>query len=127
MIKALLIVAGGSALGGVLRFLAVEWITRLWPNRLPVGTILVNISGSLLIGFLVGWARPGGEPVLGVSARQFLLVGVLGGYTTFSAFSLQSLQLLEKGDWAGAVLNIAVTVIVCLLAVGLGSFIARLI
>ncbi|MBM3853704.1 MAG: fluoride efflux transporter CrcB, partial [Verrucomicrobia bacterium] len=95
--RALVIIALGSALGGVARY----WVSGLVAARIgetfPWGTLVVNVSGSALIGVLAAWAdsaRVGLPP----EARQFLMVGVLGGYTTFSSFSLQTLRLLQDGD-----------------------------
>jgi len=123
--KTLLLVGLGSACGGILRFLAVEGVARLWPHKLPLGTILVNVTGSFAIGFLAGLTRPSGEPVLSGDARNALLVGVLGGYTTFSAFSLQTLNLARDGEWPLALWNVLLSVLLCLVAVFAGHAVAK--
>ena len=91
----------------------------------PWGTLAVNIVGSLFIGILAAFgdsARVGLPP----EARQFLMIGVLGGFTTFSSFSLQTLRLMQDGDWARAAGNVLLSVIVCLIAVAAGYRLARL-
>lgn len=117
--KAYLLVALGSALGGVGRF----WIAGLLASRsasFPVATIVVNVSGSFLIGILAAWLPDSRDSTPGLLGRAFLMVGVLGGYTTFSAFSLQTLELMGKGAWSAAASNVVVSVILCLAAVWLG-------
>ena len=118
-----LLVAIGSALGGMAR----HWLTAVLSMRIesafPWGTVLVNISGSFLIG--VAAASFGTEGRWNsLPAREFAMVGVLGGYTTFSAFSLQTLQLLRQQKWWLAGLNVGGSVLACLLAVALGYALA---
>jgi len=125
LMKTVLLIGLGSGLGGMLRFLAGGWIQRAWPQHLPVGTIAVNVTGCLIIGLLAGLLRKGGEPVLNGDAREFLLSGLLGGYTTFSAFSLQSLVLAREGMGGTAVINVAVSLVLCLGAVWIGFALAR--
>ena len=117
--KAYLLVALGSALGGVGRF----WIAGILASRsanFPIATLVVNVSGSFLIGMLAAWlpVARGAPPLL--LGREFLMVGVLGGYTTFSAFSLQTLELMGQGAWSAAASNVFFSVIFCLAAVWLG-------
>lgn len=110
--NAYLLVAGGSALGGMLRF----WLASAWGDRLGaayLGTALVNITGSFVIGFI---AALGPQPF----TRQLFMVGMLGGYTTFSSFSLQTLELANEGRWSTAGVNVLLSVIGSLLAVWLG-------
>ncbi|MFM9093126.1 MAG: fluoride efflux transporter FluC, partial [Verrucomicrobiota bacterium] len=99
--RALLLVVLGSALGGAARFLIAGWVGARMGGAFPWGTVLVNVSGSALIGALA--AR---EEMLSPEARQFLMAGVLGGFTTFSSFSLQTLRLAQDGDWARAAGNV---------------------
>ena len=108
-------IALGSALGGVGRHAVTEAIVaRLDPEGLPWWTILVNVTGSFVIGYVAAISPANPE------FRLFLMTGVLGGYTTFSAFSLQTLDLAQRGDWTGAALNVALSVGLCLAAVYLG-------
>ncbi len=118
-------VAIGSALGGVLRF----WISALFERRFgesfPWGTIFINITGSFIIGLCFSLEGNDGRPLLGPSARAFTLVGVLGGYTTFSSFSLQTLNLIRAGQFPLALANVMLSVVLCLVAVWLGHLVAR--
>jgi fluoride exporter len=108
-------IAAGSALGGVGRHAVSEALmARLDPQGLPWWTILVNVTGSFAIGYVAAMAPPSPE------LRLFLMAGVLGGYTTFSAFSLQTLDLAQRGDWLGAASNVTLSVALCLAAVYLG-------
>jgi len=115
----------GSCLGGMARFGCTNWATERWGTAFPWGTLLVNGVGSLLIGVLAALLAPEGRWVLPLPARELLLVGLLGGYTTFSAFSLQTFALLVEGDWAKAGLNVLLSVALCLIAVALGYFLAH--
>src|SRR5688572_10665817 len=113
-------VALGGALGSVARYacsgIAVSWLGA----GFPYGTLFVNASGSFTIGLLAALVASGGRPLLGADARAFLLVGVLGGFTTFSSFSLETLNLVRSGALGAAILNVAGSVVLCLAAVSLG-------
>ncbi|MBM3509266.1 MAG: fluoride efflux transporter CrcB [Alphaproteobacteria bacterium] len=115
----------GSALGGMARFFCAEWAARLWGTGFPWGTLLVNVAGSFAVGVLIALVGPTGKPLLGHHAQQFAAVGFLGGYTTFSAFSLQTLGLLRDGAWAKAGANVAASVALCLIAVAVGYWLAQ--
>lgn len=127
ILKTYLWVAFGSALGGVGRF----WLSGLVAQRVgetfPWGTLLVNISGSFLIGIVAAVADPTGRFLLSSNARTFLMVGICGGYTTFSSFSLQTLRLAQDGEWFRAGANAALSVILCLLGVWMGHFFGQLV
>jgi len=124
--KTYALIALGSALGGMLRFwlggLMGQWLSFA---GLPWGTILVNISGSFLIGLLAGQAGPESPWLNHDEWRALTMVGVCGGYTTFSSFSLQTLSLLEGGGIPAALLNVMISVIACLAATGLGLALGR--
>jgi CrcB protein len=108
-------------LGGVARHGVSEAILRhADPAGVPWWTILVNVTGSFAIGYFAQSLSPDSSDM-----RAFLMVGVLGGYTTFSAFSLQTLDLARNGDWMGAALNVALSVVLCLVAVALGFWAGR--
>jgi len=110
--NAYFLVAIGSALGGVLRF----WLAAVMGERLGAphfGTIVVNVSGSLVIGFIAAFGPS-------IFTRQLLMIGVLGGFTTFSAFSLQTLELAREGRWALAGANVGLSVVLSLVGVWLG-------
>lgn len=104
-----------------------HWCTALATARIdsafPWGTVLVNVSGSLLIGISAALLEPGRWSAT-PAARDFVMVGLLGGYTTFSAFSLQTLQLLRQGKMWLAGANAAGSLMMCLLAVWLGYLLA---
>ncbi len=110
----------GSALGGMLRYGLSEWVTRLAGKGFPLGTLLANVSGSFLIGVIVSAAQPSTSWWGSEHGRAFLMGGICGGYTTFSAFSLQTLQLMRDGQWQAAIWNVGLSVALCLGAVWLG-------
>jgi CrcB protein len=89
-----------------------------------VGTLAVNVTGSLLICLIAGFTLTDGRLLLGPTWRQFLMAGICGGYTTFSSFSLQTLNLVRDGDWRRAGANALLSVLCCLAAVWLGHALA---
>ena len=113
-------IAVGSALGGVARYWCSLVAARFLGETFPWGTLIVNVVGSLIIGFFATATGPDGRFLVGSTARQFVMVGILGGYTTFSSFSLQTLNLMQDGQWLHVGFNIAASVVLCLLAVWLG-------
>ncbi|MEO5366397.1 MAG: fluoride efflux transporter CrcB [Magnetococcus sp. WYHC-3] len=117
-------VALGGALGAVARYLVTGWVGAWLGRSFPWGTLTVNVTGSLLMGMLFHLLveRWGPAPLW----RMLLMVGVLGAFTTFSSFALETLQLLETGLTSSAALNILASVILCLLAVWAGVVLARL-
>ena len=118
-----LLIALGSALGGMARHWCTTLVSARFDSMFPWGTVLVNVSGSLLIGASAALLDPGARWVNGqAAAREFVMIGLLGGYTTFSAFSLQTLQLLRQEKWWLAAGNVSGSVTACLLAVWLGYF-----
>jgi CrcB protein len=91
----------------------------------PWGTIVVNITGCFIIGFIAAISAAGeGRIYLSPLTRSFITIGILGGYTTFSSFSLQTLTLAQAGQWGGAAANVLISVVVCLLGVWLGAMLA---
>jgi CrcB protein len=113
------LIAVGGALGSVGRALA-GW--AIPAGRLPWGTIAVNIAGSVMIGWLMArFGAAGGD----VRAQSFWVVGVCGGFTTFSAFSWQTFEQMQKGNWAAATANVVLSVVLCLAATWVGWRIAR--
>lgn len=117
-------VALGGALGSVARFWLSGAVARQFGETFPWGTLLVNVSGSFAIGFFATLTAPEGRWLAPVSFRQFFIYGVCGGYTTFSAFSLQTLNLAQDGEWFRAGANAAGSVLLCLVAVWLGHLAA---
>lgn len=116
-----LYVAIGGALGSVARFWLSETVAARYDSSFPYGTLVVNVVGSLLIGLLAGLSLPNGRIVLAPPARLFLIMGVCGGFTTFSAFSLQTYALALDGQWLRAALNTLLSVFLCLFAVAMGQ------
>ena len=125
MIKAALIVGLGSFLGGGLRYLSVVWIERKTEMEFPLSILIVNVVGSFLIGFVTpGIERMsfGGEPFIPL----FLTAGILGGFTTFSTFSLQTLKLAQSGSWNLALLNALASLLCCFVSVFAGLRVGQL-
>ncbi|NND44550.1 MAG: fluoride efflux transporter CrcB [Xanthomonadales bacterium] len=119
----LLTVAAGGAIGASLRFLVAAATHGLLGKGFPFGTLLVNVLGSLLVGYLLVWLPEHDETVS--LLRLLLVTGILGGFTTYSAFSVETLQLLQDGQLARASLNVALTVVLCLAAAWAGFAIGR--
>ncbi len=119
----LMAIAAGGAIGAVLRY----WVSTLVQSRtataFPYGTLTVNVVGSLLIGFLYIWLTE--RLAVGPAGRAFMLIGLLGGFTTFSTFSIETLNLMESGQLGKALVNVLASVIVCVSAAALGVLAAR--
>jgi CrcB protein len=118
-------VAIGGALGSMARYGLSGVIARASDGTFPYGTLFVNVTGSIIIGFLAAMAVPEGRFVLSPSARLLLMTGVCGGYTTFSTFSLETMNLARDGEWSRAAANIVISIALCLLGVWLGYAAAR--
>lgn len=110
----------GSALGGAARYWCSGFAASRIGETFPWGTLMVNVIGSFVIGFFATLTAPDGRFLVGTTARQFVMVGICGGYTTFSSFSLQTLNLARDGEWFRACANIGLSVVLCMLAVWLG-------
>jgi CrcB protein len=111
----------GGAIGSVGRVMMTNLITRWMGDEFPFGTIVVNITGAILMGLLAGYSTSDpGKLIFSPAARTFLMIGVLGGYTTFSSFSLQTFLLLEQGNLSGALLNVLLSVVLCVAGIWIG-------
>lgn len=115
----------GSALGGMARFFFSGLMARLIGETFPWGTLFVNVVGSLLIGFFATLTAPDGRLFVDQTMRQFVMLGLMGGFTTFSSFSLQTLNLMNDGEWLYAGFNIGISVVLCLVAVWIGHILAE--
>lgn len=122
--KSILLVGLGGGMGSVLRYLISVMTSRYFAHSFPFATFVVNLTGCLLIGLLMG--------VIGRNAgadsdlKLLLVTGFCGGYTTFSAFSLENIQLIQSGHVSTALWYIGLSVILGVLAVGLGLYLAKL-
>jgi CrcB protein len=115
-----LCVGAGGALGTILRFWLSGAIARSFGERFPAGTLVINVTGSFVIGLFAAVTGPEGRMLVRPLSRQFFMIGICGGYTTFSSFSLQTLNLAREGQWAYALLNIGLSLLFCLGGVWLG-------
>ena len=118
-----LAIAGGGAVGALLRFWVSGWVYGLLGRNFPYGTFAVNLLGSLVMGLcftlLVERLSAGGE------WRAFIMVGLLGAFTTFSTFSIETLNLIESGELAKALGNMLLSVTLCVLAAWVGVVVGR--
>jgi CrcB protein len=117
-------IAIGSALGGTARFALSGIVARNFGETFPWGTLIINVTGSFAIGFFNTLTGPDGRWFVSSQGRMFFMTGICGGYTTFSSFSLQTLNLAREGEWLHVGGNIAGSVALCLLAVWLGHLAA---
>jgi fluoride exporter len=117
-------IAIGSAIGGISRYWLSGFTARLVGETFPWGTLLINVMGSFVIGFFGTLTGPDGRVFVGSTGRQFVMVGICGGFTTFSSFSLQTLNLFNDGEWLYAGWYIATSVVLCLVAVWAGYALA---
>jgi CrcB protein len=108
------------------RYWLSELIAHRWPGSFPWGTLTVNVTGSFLIGLLASLINPAGQLLLARSAQLFVLIGILGGFTTFSSFSLQTLHLARDGHFVSAGAYVIGSVVLCLSAVWLGFMLAQM-
>jgi CrcB protein len=113
----------GGAIGTLLRYL-ISALTTTTPHDLPWGTIVINIAGSFIIGFFGTLTLASGKFPVSENMRLFVMVGICGGFTTFSSFSLQTFDLMRHGHPIRAAINVIASVVLCICAVALGHAIA---
>ncbi len=123
MLNALWIFMGGG-LGTLARWGLSGFVARRWGETFPLGTLVINVSGSFVIGLFAGLTGPDGRWLAPPSFRQFFMLGICGGYSTFSSFSLQTLTLAEDNQWFKAGANVVLSLVLCLTAVWLGHALA---
>jgi CrcB protein len=119
-----LLVAIGAAIGGVARYLIGGWLASLLGADFPWGTAFVNITGAFAIGVVLVLVQGGALPA---GARPFVAVGILGGYTTFSTYSYETLELITDSNYGVAVINVFVQLVLGFIGVYLGVVLGRLI
>ena len=117
-------IALGSGLGGMARFALSGLIAHRFGETFPWGTLGIKVSGSFLIGCFATLTEPDGRFLVGGATRQFVMTGILGGYTTYSSFSLQTFALAHDGEWLRAGLNATGNFVLCFVAVWLGHLCA---
>jgi CrcB protein len=110
----------GGALGSAARFAVSVWLAAKVGESFPWGTFAVNVIGSFVIGFFVAITGPDGAFMVSPAVRAFVAIGLLGGFTTFSSFSIQTFYLMQDGQWLWAAGNVVMSVVFCLLAAGGG-------
>ena len=119
-------VALGGAIGTVGRYWLSGVVASLVGETFPWGTLLINVTGSFIIGFFGTLTGPDGRVFVGATTRQFVMIGICGGYTTFSSFSLQTLNLMNDREWLYAGGNVVLSVVLCLIGVWLGVVLASM-
>ena len=119
-----LLIALGGALGSVARFSLSGVVANQFGSSFPWGIFIINVTGSFVIGFFATLTGPEGRIFAGSNTRQFFMTGICGGYTTFSSFSLETLNLARDGEWFRAGANSVGSVAACLAAVWLGHIAA---
>ena len=120
----IIVVFLGSGLGGVARLLLSGLVANRFGQTFPWGTLVVNVSGSFVIGLFATLTGPDGRVLAPAAFRQFFMLGICGGYTTFSSLSLQTLNLAEQGEWFRAGANAVLSFVLCFVAVWIGHLLA---
>lgn len=123
MLKTLLYIALGGAIGSVLRYLTTVLVSKYWSSQFPLATFIANVLGCFLIGFLIGILEK--NNVSNSHLKWFLMTGFCGGYTTFSAFGYENYSLFQSNNSMLAFTYIGLSVFVGIMAVGLGLFISK--
>jgi CrcB protein len=117
----------GAGIGGTSRFWASGILANRFGSSFPWGTMFVNVTGSFIIGFFATLTAPEGRWLVGPRGRNFFMTGFCGGYTTFSSFSLQTMNLAQEDEWLYASGNAVFNLVLCLIAVWLGHVLAELV
>ena len=113
-------IALGSAIGGAARYWCYGFAGKYWGGTFPWGTLAVNVLGSAAIGFIATLTSTDGKLLVPSSVRLFVTAGLCGGFTTFSTFSLETLNLARDGEWFKVLGNVTATLLLCLVGVWLG-------
>ncbi|MEM0541858.1 fluoride efflux transporter CrcB [Flavobacterium sp. j3] len=123
MLKTILFIAIGGAIGSVLRFLTTVLVSKFYSNHFPLATFMVNVIGCFLIGILMGFLTK--NALDNSNLKYFLVTGFCGGFTTFSAFGIENVTLLQNNNTILAFAYMAVSILLSLFAVWLGLFVAK--
>ncbi|HYW48342.1 MAG TPA: fluoride efflux transporter CrcB [Bryobacteraceae bacterium] len=121
--KTILWISLGAIVGANLRYFVAQQVARLVSPSFPYGTLLINVTGSFVIGFFLIWTT--GRVLADPRWRLLIAVGFCGGYTTFSSYAYETFVLMEQGQWLSSMLNVVVSNLLCLAAVVLGAVLAR--
>ena len=114
----------GSAIGGLLRYTITRWTMHI-SLSFPYGTVFINVLGSFVIGYFGTLTLQSGKYPASDNLRLFVMVGICGGFTTFSSFSLQTVDLMRSGGWGKALANVVLSVVLCVGAVAAGHLLAQ--
>ncbi|MFO1152364.1 MAG: fluoride efflux transporter CrcB [Rhodospirillales bacterium] len=117
---AALVISVGGAVGTLGRYAVSGAVARAFGETFPWGTLIVNVTGSFLIGLVAVTTGPDGRLMWPSLLRQYVMVGIFGGFTTFSSFSLQTLTLMREGDWLWAGFNVIGSLVLCLVGCWVG-------
>lgn len=124
MLRNIILVGLGGSAGSILRYLTSVFVNKYFHSAFPFATFTINLLGCLLIGYLLGTFDK--QQVVSSDLKLLFIAGFCGGYTTFSTFAAENYQLMQSGNSLTAFLYIAVSVVICILAVWLGMTISRL-
>lgn len=124
MLKTILIIGLGGAMGSMLRYLTSLFVARFWENHFPLATFITNVIGCFLIGLFIGFLEK--QQLANSDLKWFLITGFCGGYTTFSTFGYENFNLLQNQNMGIALAYIASSVIIGLMAVWFGLFVAKM-
>jgi len=124
MLKTILIIGLGGAIGSILRYLTSLFVARFWENHFPLATFITNVIGCFLIGLFIGFLEK--QQLANSDLKWFLITGFCGGYTTFSTFGYENFSLLQSQNSLMAFVYIALSVVIGLLAVWFGLFVAKM-
>lgn len=122
-LEKILLISAGAVLGANARYWLGDWISQKWGPTFPVGTLLINVTGSLVIGFFMTIATE--RLMLDPRWRLFFSIGFLGAYTTFSTYAYESLSLILKGQWISGTINLIGSAVLGIVAALLGVYIGK--
>jgi fluoride exporter len=122
-LQTILWISIGAVLGANLRYFVAQYVAKLVPTSFPLGTLIINLSASLVLGFFLVWTSE--RVLVDPRWRLFVAVGFCGAYSTYSSYAFETLALFEAGQFSFAALNVVITIVTCFVAVVLGAALAR--